>query len=147
MTVPSTRAAAPLPASACPLDLDLSTVVSRTPPRAALEVRIDISNPRPAIYLDGELDQDSQSLLTEAVGCVAVTTPPPAQVVLDLSGITFCDVAGLRVLESCAALLRARGRELVIQHPSAIVARLATLGTASPHTSGMPGPTRGTRDA
>lgn len=93
-----------------------------------LEVDVEIAGELAAVRIAGELDIGSEHLLTDAIGCVAArTTRPPGQVVLDLSGVTFCDVAGLRAIENSAAALSRAGSELVVRHPSRTVLRLLAL--------------------
>ena len=50
----------------------------------------------PWVSPQGELDVDTTSPLREAV--LATLAPPPARVVLDLSGLTFIDASGIGVL-------------------------------------------------
>ena len=112
----------PAPRSGSSLSLD---------PRSTapiLEVDVEFAPGLEVVRLAGELDIGSEHLLTDAIACVAArTTRPPAQVVLDLSGVTFCDVAGLRAIEVSAAALSRAGRRLSVRHPSRAVLRLVAL--------------------
>lgn len=47
----------------------------------------------PALALTGELDHDSAPQLREAMGRLALG--PGEQLILDLSGLTFCDSSGI----------------------------------------------------
>jgi anti-anti-sigma factor len=93
-----------------------------------LEVDVDFTHELAVVRLVGELDIGSEHLLTDAVRCVAArTSQSPRQVVIDLSSVTFCDVAGLRAIENSAFALSRAGSELVVRHPSQAVLRLVAL--------------------
>ena len=91
---------------------------------AALSVRIRFTPSLPLVRLTGELDLASLHLLTDALDAVAAASCPGELVVLDLSGITFCDVAGLRTIEMCAATLAAVDKQLLLYQAPASVKRL-----------------------
>jgi anti-sigma B factor antagonist len=63
---------------------DLSVAVRRTPSEAV-------------VTLAGEIDMSTVQRLAKAVGDLLATEPPP-RVVLDMTGITFCDSQGLGTL-------------------------------------------------
>ncbi|MDZ5620967.1 STAS domain-containing protein [Nocardioides bizhenqiangii] len=79
-----------------------------------LTVRIRFTPNLPVVRLSGELDIASLHLLTDALDSVAAASCPGDLVVLNLAGITFCDVAGLRMIEMCAATLAAADKELIL---------------------------------
>jgi anti-anti-sigma factor len=63
---------------------ELSISVQRTPAEAV-------------VSLAGEIDLSTVARLTSTVGEVLATEPPP-RVVLDMTGVTFCDSQGLGTL-------------------------------------------------
>lgn len=95
-----------------------------TRPASALDVRIHFTPSLPLIRLAGELDISSLHLLTDALHAITAATGPPDVVVIDLAGVTFCDVAGLRTLEQCGLALEMDGRQLVLHSPPRAVTRL-----------------------
>ncbi|GAA2899190.1 hypothetical protein GCM10010517_64690 [Streptosporangium fragile] len=72
------------------------------PLRATTRVRPDGMT---VISVRGELDLATAEPLCELVGTVLERSGPRA--VLDLSGVTFCDMSGLRALQHCAEDARA----------------------------------------
>lgn len=92
-------------------------------------VDVEFTRERAVVRLVGELDVGSEHLLSDAVRRVAARTSRPSsqQVVIDLSCVTFCDVAGLRAIESSAVALSRAGSEIVVRHPSQAVLRLVAL--------------------
>lgn len=99
---------------------------------SVLDVRIKFTPTLPVVRLTGELDLDSAHLLVDALDAIAATSCPADLVVLDLAGVTFCDVAGLRAIETSAAILAAADQHLVLYRPPRRVTRLiAMTGIAS----------------
>lgn len=96
-------------------------------PSSALEVRIQLAPNLPLVRLTGELDLDSLHLLTDAMNSIAATSCPAELVVLDLAGVTFCDVAGLRALEQCALALEMSGKQLMLYEAPRTVTRLMAM--------------------
>ena len=96
-----------------------------------LTVRIRFTPDQPVIRLAGELDLASLHLLADALDSVATTECTGNLVVLDLSGVTFCDVAGLRAVEMCAASLEAADKQLLLyKTPDRITKLIAITGVA-----------------
>lgn len=99
---------------------------------AGLDVRIRFNPALPLVRLVGELDLYSAKVLADAVEAVATTASGAPLVLLDLAGLTFCDLAGLRAVEACALNLESLGKQLVLYRPSREVSRLIALsGVAS----------------
>lgn len=94
---------------------------------AALDVRIRFDPVLPLVRLSGELDLDSAHLLRDALETVRATDAAADMVVLDLAGVTFCDVAGLRVVEACAYNLEMTGQRLLLYRPSRQVTKMIAL--------------------
>jgi anti-anti-sigma regulatory factor len=82
---------------------------------AVLTVRIRFTPDLPVVRLAGELDLASLHLLADALD----------------SGVTFCDVAGLRAVEMCASSLEAADKQLVLYAtPDRITKLIAITGVA-----------------
>lgn len=67
------------------------------PPQPTFEVRISDTSAGVLVHLDGELDVETTSWFVEALGG-GLTAEGQGEVELDLSGLTFLDVAGVRAL-------------------------------------------------
>jgi anti-anti-sigma factor len=65
--------------------------------RPDLSVSVQKSPGEALVVLAGEIDMSTVGRLSAAVGDLLVN-PPPARVVLDLGGVTFCDSQGLGTL-------------------------------------------------
>lgn len=61
-----------------------------------LVVRTERRDGTAVVTVGGDLDYDSHGRLDDAVG--AALEDPPAGLVVDLAGVTYCDSCGLRVL-------------------------------------------------
>lgn len=92
-----------------------------------LDVRIRFDAALPLVRLAGELDLGSAHLLRDALETVRARASAADMLVLDLAGVTFCDVAGLRVIEACALNLEATGRQLLLYRPSRSVLKLIAI--------------------
>ena len=78
-------------------------------------VSIDRSEGRVRLELAGELDLAVVDHVDAALD--SALEPGPPRVVVDLAGLTFLDVSGLRVLLGAADRARAQGRELILLAP------------------------------
>ena len=67
------------------------------PPQPPFEMRISDTSAGVLVHLDGELDVETTSWFLEALGG-SLTAADQREVELDLSGLTFLDVAGVRAL-------------------------------------------------
>ena len=67
------------------------------PPRPTFEVRVSDTSAGVLVHLDGELDVETTSWFLESLGG-SFTAGEDQEVELDLSGLTFLDVAGVRAL-------------------------------------------------
>lgn len=115
-------------------DDDLMAGIRTIDPAAAsiLDVRIMFTPSLPVVRLAGELDVDSVHLVRDALDCVASMSSRARLIVLDLSDVTFCDVGGLRGIETCAGILEAEGRQLVLHRlPQRLTRLIALTGVAS----------------
>lgn len=81
------------------------------------------------IWLAGELDITSVAAARRAV---ADAEAGALRIVLDLSRVTFCDVAGARFLIGVSKLARAADTDLVVRYPQPRVSRVLDLTGALP---------------
>jgi anti-sigma B factor antagonist len=77
----------------------------------------------------GEIDLMTAQTLSVAIEIAEQHAPP--RLTVDLSGVTFIDVSGLRVLLQAARRARAGGRRFAVARPSDQVARLLALTAIS----------------
>jgi anti-sigma B factor antagonist len=77
------------------------------------------------VCLTGELDLDSRSSVEAALS--ALPAGSPGHIVLDMSGLTFCDCSGLAVLVAAAARQADGGGSLRLVNATGQVARMITL--------------------
>jgi anti-sigma B factor antagonist len=101
---------------------------------ARLEVRVQPDRARPTLAVDGELDLSSVPLLAQHIDS-QIESEPDA-VTLDLSGITFMDSSGLRLLIELNERAKRDGWSLSLiapQHDSAtLVLRMTGADRALP---------------
>ena len=74
----------------------------------------------------GELDIASAPELEAALE--RIVAGPHVVLVLELTGLTFLDCAGMRPIRTARRALEARGGRLLVRHPSPIVERALRLG-------------------
>lgn len=67
-------------------------------PRSALH--ITVTTPPTTLRLDGVIDESTFGILTRALACARRSGEFP--ILVDLAGVEFCDVAGLRAIISAA---------------------------------------------
>jgi len=77
----------------------------------------------------GEIDLNTAQTLSVAIELAEQRAPP--RLTVDLSGVTFIDVSGLRVLLQAARRARTDGRRFAVARPSHQVARLLELTAIS----------------
>lgn len=91
-----------------------------TPDQVPSALRVEES--QDALAVSGELDLASAPQLGAAVERRIATGQ--GDVVLDLSGLQFCDSTGLSVFVDAHRSLRAQGRRLILRNPSSRVNKL-----------------------
>ena len=84
-----------------------------------LRLRIRAGGPGVVVvHLTGEIDLTTASMLETILQTLPVPPPPPGLlVVLGLSGLDFCDVAGLNAMLRSARVLAERGARLALAAP------------------------------
>jgi anti-sigma B factor antagonist len=88
----------------------------------------------------GEIDLYTAPRLHSELSAVIASAAPSARVVVDMSGVEFCDSTGMNVLLSCLRQLREEGGELELAAPRpAVMKILQVTGLDSVFTI-VPGP-------
>ena len=93
----------------------------------SLTIGVDDRDDATVIALDGELDLASAPDLADVAArklAEGAATAVPINLILDLSKLTFCDSAGLRVFVRYRGELDARGGRFVLAAPQPIVRRV-----------------------
>jgi anti-sigma B factor antagonist len=80
----------------------------------------------PRLAVEGELDMAGAPALLEEVERFEADRPDGV-IAVDLTGVTFMDVAGMRVLLAAAERARRRGARFVIYNPRRIAQRVFSL--------------------
>ena len=86
-------------------------------------LRVDVAhdgNGIAIVRLAGEIDL----MAAEALAAMEQLPGGTKHVVLDLSGVTFCDAAGVRFLLAIRETALAAGADLAVRHPSRVVRRI-----------------------
>src|SRR4051794_25850411 len=94
-------------------------------PLPPLEVSCVDDGREERILLRGELDMLGAPLLARELQAAAKRRP--SRIVLDLGGLTFMDVSGLRAILDAARAARRDGRGLAIANPMPHIVRLLEL--------------------
>jgi anti-sigma B factor antagonist len=88
----------------------------------------------------GEIDLYTAPRLHSELSAVIANAAPAARVIVDMSGVEFCDSTGMNVLLSCLRQVRERGGELELAAPRpAVMKILQVTGLDSVFTI-VPGP-------
>jgi anti-sigma B factor antagonist len=79
------------------------------------------------VVATGEIDlYTAPRLQTELAAVIASANQPP-HVVVDMSGVDFCDSTGMNVLLSCLRQARERGGELELAAPHPAVRKILSV--------------------
>ena len=83
----------------------------------------------------GEIDLYTAPKLQSDLAAIVDDAAPAARIVIDMSGVEFCDSTGMNVLLSCLRQVRERGGELELAAPrTAVLKILAVTGLDSVFT-------------
>lgn len=96
-----------------------------------LSLDISVEGNHPTLRVAGELDPFTVPEFERALMGMIKVTPPPGQVILDLSGVRFLDSSGLRVILVAREALVQRDAQLVLRAPSEAVRRLLEITALS----------------
>jgi anti-sigma B factor antagonist len=88
-----------------------------------LNVSSRFRNDHTIVTISGEIDLYTAPRLHSELGAVLVDGMP-TRVVIDMSGVEFCDSTGMNVLLSCLRRVRERGGELEIASPKPAVRKI-----------------------
>ena len=72
----------------------------------------------------GEIDLYTAPKLQTDLAAIIASAAPAARVVVDMSGVEFCDSTGMNVLLSCLRQVRERGGELELAAPRPAVKKI-----------------------
>jgi anti-sigma B factor antagonist len=72
----------------------------------------------------GEIDLYTAPRLHSELSSVIAKAAPASRVVVDMSGVEFCDSTGMNVLLSCLRQVRERGGELELAAPRSPVMKI-----------------------
>ena len=76
------------------------------------------------VIATGEIDLYTAPRLQSEVAAVIAGAAPAPRVIIDMSGVEFCDSTGMNVLLSCLRRVRERGGELEIASPKPAVRKI-----------------------
>src|SRR5438309_2323045 len=76
------------------------------------------------VIATGEIDLYTAPKLQTDLAAIIDGVGPAARVVIDMSGVEFCDSTGMNVLLSCLRQVRERGGELEIASPKPAVRKI-----------------------
>jgi len=127
---PVSRDPARSPATYAPNSKDALSVVTWLPdagsgkvPLVELNVSSRFHDDHTIVTISGEIDLYTAPRLHSELGAV-LADGMPTRVVIDMSGVEFCDSTGMNVLLSCLRRVRERGGELEIASPKPAVRKI-----------------------
>ncbi|MFC8454955.1 STAS domain-containing protein [Kitasatospora sp. NPDC057223] len=89
-----------------------------------LSVRLRPGTGDPVLVAVGDLDQDTGPILGSALERLLAAVPEPGELLLDMSGVRFCDSGGLNALLRARLRVEAAGGVLHMLAPTARMAAL-----------------------
>jgi anti-sigma B factor antagonist len=79
------------------------------------------------VIASGEIDLYTAPRLQGELAAVIASAPAAPRVVVDMSGVDFCDSTGMNVLLSCLRQARERGGELELAAPHPAVRKILSV--------------------
>jgi len=76
------------------------------------------------VIATGEIDLYTAPRLQSEIAAVIDSAAPASRVIVDMSGVEFCDSTGMNVLLSCLRQARERGGELELAAPRPAVKKI-----------------------
>jgi anti-sigma B factor antagonist len=76
------------------------------------------------VIASGEIDLYTAPRLHSELAAVIASAAPASRVIIDLSGVEFCDSTGMNVLLSCLRQVQERGGELELAAPRPAVRKI-----------------------
>src|SRR5215467_1079493 len=93
-------------------------------PAVELKVSSRSQGDHELVIASGEIDLYTAPRLQSELTAVIASAAPASRVVVDMSGVDFCDSTGMNVLLSCLRQARERGGELEISAPQPAVRKI-----------------------
>ena len=76
------------------------------------------------VIATGEIDLYTAPRLQSEIAAVIASAAPASRVIIDMSGVEFCDSTGMNVLLSCLRQARERGGELELAAPRPAIKKI-----------------------
>jgi anti-sigma B factor antagonist len=76
------------------------------------------------VTASGEIDLYTAPKLQADLSAIIESAAPAARIVVDMSGVEFCDSTGMNVLLSCLRQVRERGGELELAAPRPAIMKI-----------------------
>jgi len=76
------------------------------------------------VIASGEIDLYTAPRLHSELAAVITSVAPASRVIVDMSGVEFCDSTGMNVLLSCLRQARERGGELELAAPRPAIRKI-----------------------
>jgi anti-sigma B factor antagonist len=76
------------------------------------------------VIASGEIDLYTAPRLHSELAAVIASAAPASRVIIDMSGVEFCDSTGMNVLLSCLRQVQERGGELELAAPRPAVRKI-----------------------
>ena len=112
--------------------------------RSRMTLRVDRqwqTKARCVIVLNGELDMQSAARFRAEVSAILKQHPAPAEIEIDMSGVTFVDSLGLGTLVVAQRICAEISVRLTVCNPTTQVARLLEVSGMGEHLTGSGVPT------
>ncbi|MGH3261974.1 MAG: STAS domain-containing protein [Trebonia sp.] len=92
-----------------------------------LKVSCRFQGDHEVVTASGEIDLYTAPQLKSELAAVIERSAPTTRVVVDMSGVEFCDSTGMNVLLSCLRQARERGGELELAAPRPAVRKILSV--------------------
>src|ERR1700755_2579662 len=96
-------------------------------PAVELKVSSRSQGDHELVIATGGIDLYTAPRLQSEIAAVLARAPPASRVIVDMSGVDFCDSTGMNVLLSCLRQARERGGELELAAPHPAVRKILSV--------------------
>jgi len=96
-------------------------------PAVELKVSSRSQGDHELVIATGEIDLYTAPRLQSELSAVIASAAPASRVIVDMSGVEFCDSTGMNVLLSCLRQARERGGELELAAPRPAVRKILSV--------------------
>ena len=93
-------------------------------PAVELKVSSRSQGDHELVIATGEIDLYTAPRLQSEIAAVIASAAPASRVIIDMSGVEFCDSTGMNVLLSCLRQARERGGELELAAPRPAIRKI-----------------------